>query len=586
MARTISANETEYWLIPKRINVHQAWCLIDGIIERGYDGRSWNPSVQNNLGVNLKNWGATSTGKNISPQAIRTLTAYVQYLGFVYIDNASTPSTIKITKAGRLFWSNNKQYISKLRNLNVDDKLSLKEAEEVKFQMEKLQITNPILLKKCTNILLFPFRITLKLLRELEYLDLEELAMYVFTMKDISEYNYVIHQIKTLRSIPEKDRAKLVAAFKKTKLGNLSLVKAPSTRYYASLCESTGIISVQAEQPQVNLSKKVTTIRITEGAKAYVDDILKNKYSNAHEYDFQEDLKLWVDYYGDPDRICPPVDTIVTNTSNERLLVAVYDSPNYQVCSRILNPKEELHFAAFENDSYRITLFNISTGKYLQAINIIPSDLNYAYNIPDSICKASAPITYESVKKSIIEHIESKTFNAETLALLKAIKHDTGVDKLNDIALRGAFLESEFFKLLTILKSKGTIDDVVWHGRYGTYGLPVSAPGGKFGVCDIKFVIDDTTFVLELTTMKSKSQQEKAEATSVPDHVRIETQNTTRKVKGLFAAPVQHSRVITMMKATAASTNTDLSCIEIAKLVEMLAEKDKVKLKHDLLNLE
>lgn len=85
----------EIWLIPKRSNLHQTICLIDGLIERKYDGTSWNAQKQNNLGVNLKNWGATRTGKNISPQAIRTLVASIpQYLGFVYINTNTTPIPI------------------------------------------------------------------------------------------------------------------------------------------------------------------------------------------------------------------------------------------------------------------------------------------------------------------------------------------------------------------------------------------------------------------------------------------------------------------------------------------------------------
>ena len=56
----------ELWLIPKRGNLHQTICLIDGIIDRNYSGTSWNPSKQDNLGVNLKKWGATNDGKNIS----------------------------------------------------------------------------------------------------------------------------------------------------------------------------------------------------------------------------------------------------------------------------------------------------------------------------------------------------------------------------------------------------------------------------------------------------------------------------------------------------------------------------------------
>ena len=53
----------ELWLIPKRVNLHQTICLIDGILERKYDGTSWNPQKQNNLGVNLKKWGSDENRK-------------------------------------------------------------------------------------------------------------------------------------------------------------------------------------------------------------------------------------------------------------------------------------------------------------------------------------------------------------------------------------------------------------------------------------------------------------------------------------------------------------------------------------------
>lgn len=96
----------ELWLIPKRGNLHQTICLIDGILERGYYDKVWNPSKQDDLGVNLKKWGATNDGKNISQQSIRTLVASVpQYLGFLYIDpytNSNSKSNIlRLTPAGK-----------------------------------------------------------------------------------------------------------------------------------------------------------------------------------------------------------------------------------------------------------------------------------------------------------------------------------------------------------------------------------------------------------------------------------------------------------------------------------------------------
>lgn len=108
----------EIWLIPKRVNLHQTICLIDGIIERKYDGTSWNPQKQNNLGVNLKKWGATKDGKNISPQAIRTLVASIpQYLGFLYVNTDSTPNTICLTEAGMALWHRHKDELVKVPNL-------------------------------------------------------------------------------------------------------------------------------------------------------------------------------------------------------------------------------------------------------------------------------------------------------------------------------------------------------------------------------------------------------------------------------------------------------------------------------------
>lgn len=585
MSRTINAKETEYWLIPKRNNVHQAWCLIDGIMERNYDGHSWNPNVQNNLGVNLKKWGATSSGKNISPQAIRTLAAYVQFLGFVYIDTSSTPNIIRVTEAGKSFWKNNRHKITRLRNLNIDKDRLLKTADEVRIQMEKLQFTNPVISKKCTDIQLFPFRVTLRLLKDLEYLDMEELAMFVFKMKNISEYQSVVSQIRMFRKLTKEDRDDMVSDFKKTKLGNISLVKAPSTRYYASLCESTGIISIDTEAPQTNMSRKLTVLRIKDGCEKYADDLLDIRYVSVYEYDFRDNLKLWISYYGDPDKISTPVDAEVINSSGERLLAAIYDKNRYLVNHTILNDGESFDFPAFEKESYEVVLYEISTGRYLEPVSITPSDLNYRYEIHVSTCNSATPVSFNDIRNSIIEHIKAKHFNSETTLLLEAIKKVTGIDKLTDTALRGSFLESEFYRLLSVMKTEGRIDDVIWHGKYGQMGLPVAAPGGKNGVCDLLFTIDDTSYVLELTTMKSKSQQEKAEAASVPDHVRIEASNRSNKVKGIFAAPILHDRVVRMMLATAASTDTELSCITINDLIEIFEEKDRTNLKNRLNSL-
>ena len=234
----------EIWLIPKRNSLHQTVCLIDGIIKRGYDGQSWNPQKQNNLGVNLKNWGATKNGKNISNQSIRTLLASIpEYLGFVYINNQTTPNSICLTEAGKLLWETHKDQLITMKNLDDGSDNLLQTSNIVLLQMEKLQLTNPIYLKDCENILVFPFRLTLKLLRKLRYLDREEIAYFLLQTKDESEVDLKIMEIESFRRLSEFDRNALINEFKKTHIGNITLVQAASAAYYEGLCALTGIIN-------------------------------------------------------------------------------------------------------------------------------------------------------------------------------------------------------------------------------------------------------------------------------------------------------------------------------------------------------
>ena len=249
----------EVWLIPKRGSLHQTICLIDGIKERNYSGTTWNPQKQNNLGVNLKKWGATKDGKNVSAQSIRTLAAAIpQYLGFLYINTNTTPNTIRLTKAGEELWLNHKDDLEKIENLVKGRDKIIKESDILLKQMEKLQITNPIILKDCENILIFPFRMTLKLLLELDYLDKEEIAYIVLKMKDETEYSLAIKEIKNLRKMPMSDRKEIIDAFKETHIGSITLAKASSAGYYQTLCTTTGIIEkVNVKYPNVGNTKKL-----------------------------------------------------------------------------------------------------------------------------------------------------------------------------------------------------------------------------------------------------------------------------------------------------------------------------------------
>lgn len=584
MGRKKSNEETNYWLIPKRSSIHQVWCLIDGIKKRGVNGRVWNPTLQNDLGVNLKKWGATNDGRNISPQAMRTLTAFAQYLGFVYIDNTCTPSVIRITKAGELFWDNCRPNIVKLRNLTLDEDKSLQYSDDVKLQMEKLQLTNPAEEKKCTNILLFPFRCVLKLLLELEYLDVEELAMYVFSMRDESEYNYVKESIENFRKLSPNKRGDLVDAFKDTVLGNISLVQAPSTGYFISICERTGLICRQREVVN-NSGGKVTTMRYQDGAAEYALGILKEKYNNIHPYDFGDDLRLWIQYYGNPDRIETPIDTLIFNKTKDKLLISVCDSSKHTLINKVLDEDENLSFPAFKNDTYVINVFSVTERRNLQPICYTPTTEHDYLCLETDITSTIRVETFETIKCKILEHIEAKNFAGEMAQLLRAISIQTGINRSEDKMLRGAYLESLFYEMLKIMEGKGLVNDVRWNGRYNSIGLPTPAPGGKSGTPDILFEVNGHVFVLELTTMRAKSSQEQAESTSVPDHLHLVAEQTDLPVKGIYAAPKIHDRITNMMKATALHNGDAITCVTIIDLLDNLSTEASDKLLSNLLSL-
>ncbi len=102
--------------------------------------------------------------------------------------------------------------------------------------------------------------------------------------------------------------------------------------------------------------------------------------------------------------------------------------------------------------------------------------------------------------------------------------------------------------------------------------MPVPALGGKTGTPDIVFKIEDTTYILELTTIKSKSQQFSAELASVPDHIRLFEGNN---VIGIFAAPIIHERNTNAMNSILSSYNKKLNCITDVELLKILLSQDR-----------
>lgn len=570
----------EIWLIPKRVNLHQTICLIDGIIERKYDGTSWNPQKQNNLGVNLKKWGATKDGKNISPQAIRTLVASIpQYLGFLYVNTESTPNTICLTEAGMALWYKHKDELVKVPNLVDGKDLLITESETVLKQMEKLQITNPIISKDCENIYVFPFRFMLKVLLKVGYLDQEEIAYFLFKVRNEDEVDVIVQEIENFRKLSTENRESLINVFKSTHIGNITLVKASSAGYFISLCQITGIMDKLKVTPN-NRDGAIAALKINDTYMRYVEEMLNSKYKNAEIYDFEDNLQLWIDYIGDPSRDYPPIDVSIINKANSSFLIQVYKDGacNYD---DLIDENGVLQFPMFVNEQYDVKIIDVSTGDELETLAICPTFEQREFEIEGRLNNAVvANETVEDVAKEIMEHCAATNFAGKTLNYLNTLSKVTGIDKTGDKSLRGAYFEYYVYKMLSILKAEKVVDEVIWNGKIGKYGLPTQAPGGKTGTPDMVFTIDDLHIVVELTTIKAKSLQFSAEGSSVPDHIRLYKQESGKDDVGVFCAPTIHERNTAVMKSTIAPYGIELHCITDKELIELLLTKDREKIKN------
>ena len=440
--------------------------------------------------------------------------------------------------------------------------------------MEKLQITNPIINKDCENIYVFPFRFMLKLLLRLNYLDMEEIAYFLFKVRNEDEIDMVVQEINNFRSLSIGKREVLINAFKRTHIGNITLVKAPSSGYFMALCQITGIVDKIRIAPK-NLSKKIYALTINDQFKDYVREILDDKYCRAEIYDFEDNLSLWIDYIGNPEREFPPISVTIKNDTNEPFLIQVYKEG---VCKYddLIEKKGMLQFPMFVDECYSVKVIDVNEGVELKSMDIIPNfDLRIFEIQTETTDIAYREESIDEIGQEIIEHCASQNFSGKTLNYISTIDKVFGSNRVNDKSLRGAYFEYYFYRLLSKLLDLNVIDNVIWNGKIGKYGLPVSAPGGKTGTPDIIFTIDNVDYVLELTTIKSKSTQFQAEGSSVPDHIRLYKMNTEHKVVGIYCAPIIHERNTNAMKSILDQFDIPLYCVNEVDLTKVLLSKDR-----------
>jgi len=574
----------ELWHIPKRGNVHQTIYMVYVLTWDKFLAKSWSSGKQEALGSEMGKAGLTENGRAITHQSVRTLLANIpKYLGFVYIDENTSPQRIMVTDIG--YELINKHHIKDVRkhgNLSEYEKNNdlIETSDIFSKQMLKLIITNPSINKDCENILVFPFRTTLKLLLSLDYLDKEEIGYILFHTKKEDQYDLILEKIKTFRNLPPARREAEINAYKRSEEGQLTLVKAPTSVYYMYLCHSTGL----CERTFVSVNKahesKLPAIILADKDK--VKQIL-SEFKDANIYDFKDNWFLWKEYFSNPKRIYPPHDVSITSNARNDIIITV-SKDNYQVGSDVLsNDNKVLSVPVFRDEKYKIIVYDCEQGIELFKKEILIEKNSKTINLTIPDTPTTEVLSQENIITSIGEMFSNdyEGFDKHYYNKLKVVNRVIGKNYI-DIRRKGGRLEYLFYQLLNTVKSRRVIDEVFWFGKKVRYGICDPAPGGREGNPDLIFSIDNYIFVLELTTQRgNRGQWSGSEASSVPDHIsRISRENSNKKVIGIFSAPTIHHQLERNLSLNARQDETGMifiSCIELAKLV---TEKNK----RDLLN--
>lgn len=568
--------DKEFWLIPKRANLHQSVVLLKGILELNYHAKTWNGSKQDRLGSYLGKKGATNSGKNITPQALRTLLASIpQYFGFTFINTDTTPNTLFVTEAGNVIVEELESFIENY------DFPSLREAEKEEGtinysdtylkQFLKLQLTNPVILKDCEGVLIFPLIFTLKVLKKTRYLTFEEIALFIFRSKSHNDDNFVTLEIENFRRLDYQRQLRLVEVFKQTHLGNISLVQAPTTSYYQKLCSYTGLIKksfiiIEGEREK----RKVNTIEITPEKEFTVDGLLE-KY-DFQPYDFKDNLSLWLQYIGNTKVFRTPKDITVTNRTNNEQLVVITENDSI-IEGNLINPNESISFPCIEHNKYKVNVYDKSDGSIVHTIDYSYSKIE-EIEINNITTNDVNRLDINGIEKEIIEHIDSSDFSNYYLNYITIISEILNKNLRKSKNLRGSRLEYLFFRYFEKLQDNEIIDEVIWNGKIGRYGIPSPSPGGPTGSPDILLFIDDMIIVVELTTIKSKSQQWSAEGASVPDHIRLIEENyRNKKIYAFYLAPIIHEERVTKgMLSRLRDYESKLHCMQISEFLKLSKE--------------
>ncbi len=175
---------------------------------------------------------------------------------------------------------------------------------------------------------------------------------------------------------------------------------------------------------------------------------------------------------------------------------------------------------------------------------------------------------YNRTLEKTIEKYDYLTINKELLILSGAIREKS---KLNDISEP---LRLEYLLALLMGKrygTKGLVSNII----YGEDGSPLHfAPSGK---CDIIYLHEDGSFILEPTMQRGKNQILNSETANVARHVKEETKDTGIEYRALMVAPYVHPDVVAFFQFIISKNQVRIAPLNIEKIVGLVHESDTIK---------
>lgn len=129
-------------------------------------------------------------------------------------------------------------------------------------------------IKQLQRIYSFSYVFILKILLRLEYLDEEEIALYLSKIRNEDEWDITIQEIENFRNLSKYNRKKLVNAFRETKLGKMTLAQDQYAKRYINLLVNSNITKETKIIP-CNKEEYLTAIEINNDFKGDLKTVLK-----------------------------------------------------------------------------------------------------------------------------------------------------------------------------------------------------------------------------------------------------------------------------------------------------------------------